>query len=426
MKKLLLFLTLMVSTNLVLKAQIFSQNFNGTMADLVPVSPAAPTTSQFDAVGVAAPGTNTSVSIESGKLKLTRSATPSSGGGFYRTTPFSTIPTFVAISFDLEVPTSSASHRNLAQFAIGTLGSDYAAESGTSTMTSKIHIDAVESGEFAITDPKATQQVTSTFSGSQKLTWLINRSLDAVSYVGPDGSTQSVGINTMDLWIGTSLQLDERPLTNPAVDMAGFKFIIKDGNPSTETATVLIDNLVISDIAPTTPLPVSLTSFNATKIIDGVKLSWSTVSEKNNSHFDILRSSDKENFELITTKTGAGNSFARLDYSYTDPTPANGNNYYKLRQVDLDGNTTTYDHMIRSVKVSLDDKNQLYITENDLNYTMNSTEAELDVYTITGVKILEYKSMSSVGKLSIQHLPKGFYIARLKTGNEFITLKFSK
>ena len=90
----------------------------------------------------------------------------------------------------------------------------------------------------------------------------------------------------------------------------------------------------------TTPLPISLTKFNATCSENAVELKWTTASESNNSHFNIERSADMISWESIETISGAGNSNNQINYSYFDKNPVSGKSYYRLKQNDFDGKFT--------------------------------------------------------------------------------------
>lgn len=93
-------------------------------------------------------------------------------------------------------------------------------------------------------------------------------------------------------------------------------------------------------IIVTAPLPVSLTAFTAVKQGSTSLLNWNTATEVNNAGFDIERSADGRSFSkigIVYSKAEGGNSNEKLSYSYTDATPLNGTNYYRLRQVDHDG-----------------------------------------------------------------------------------------
>lgn len=85
-------------------------------------------------------------------------------------------------------------------------------------------------------------------------------------------------------------------------------------------------------------LPVTWLSFSAEKNTStSVLLKWSTASEMNNHHFDVQRSSDGRDFLTLGSVAASNNSNAVKHYSYTEFKTINGNNFYRLKQVDLDG-----------------------------------------------------------------------------------------
>jgi len=100
-----------------------------------------------------------------------------------------------------------------------------------------------------------------------------------------------------------------------------------------------IDNIQLIEI---NPLPIELTQFNGYKTNEYNVLNWQTASEHNNSHFLLERSVNSE-FSTITKIEGAGNSSSKLDYSFIDYSAPQTINYYRLTQVDFDGNSRTYD-----------------------------------------------------------------------------------
>ncbi len=85
------------------------------------------------------------------------------------------------------------------------------------------------------------------------------------------------------------------------------------------------------------PLPVELVSFGAEAVDGNVAINWSTATEQNSDHFVVERSQDGTYFEAIATVQAAGNSSTYRNYTAVDDLPFFGNNYYRLRQWDLDG-----------------------------------------------------------------------------------------
>ena len=84
-------------------------------------------------------------------------------------------------------------------------------------------------------------------------------------------------------------------------------------------------------------LPIELLDFSGTPMAKSVMLKWQTATEINNDYMAVERSTDARTFAEIGRLAGAGNSNTLLNYGLEDEQPANGINYYRLRQVDTDG-----------------------------------------------------------------------------------------
>ena len=108
------------------------------------------------------------------------------------------------------------------------------------------------------------------------------------------------------------------------------------GTVQTETDLDVDEVIYILEIDP--PLPVELINFSAAPDEKNVKLSWMTASELNNKYFIIQRStSGKGAFKNIGKIDGKGTIDQVSTYHFTDIDPSQGDNYYRLKQVDLDG-----------------------------------------------------------------------------------------
>ena len=93
-------------------------------------------------------------------------------------------------------------------------------------------------------------------------------------------------------------------------------------------------------IYSSTPLPITLLNFTVTKQGDNAQLNWATSSEENNKGFEIQRSTDQSTWTVLNFIAGAGNSQTEKDYQYLDQNLPAGTYYYRLRQVDYDGNSS--------------------------------------------------------------------------------------
>ncbi|MCX7953588.1 MAG: GEVED domain-containing protein [Bacteroidales bacterium] len=85
-------------------------------------------------------------------------------------------------------------------------------------------------------------------------------------------------------------------------------------------------------------LPIELLYFRGNLIDNKVKLEWATASEVNNNHFIVLKSYDAIIFKEIANIKGKGNSNQINYYEAYDNEPVDKVTYYRLKQVDNDGN----------------------------------------------------------------------------------------
>ena len=182
-----------------------------------------------------------------------------------------------------------------------------------------------------------------------------------------------------------------------------------------------------STYRPMGPLPVSLISFTVQKLNNSEGLlKWQTSSEINSSHFEIERSIDAINFENIGIVNAAGNSSLELNYNFIDVTPMRGFNYYRLKQVDIDGRFVyTPTRLLRFD--FFDSKNINYYpnpTKGRLNISIeNSNETEQKIITVSnsaGAVINQIKIVSNnkeLINLNFGGLPRGVYFIHLKSAS---------
>ena len=84
------------------------------------------------------------------------------------------------------------------------------------------------------------------------------------------------------------------------------------------------------------PLPVALTNFSAT-CDNNITLSWTTASEQNSDRYIIEKSRDGQTWAIVAEQAAAGNSNTLINYSQVDENSWNGTAYYRLRQLDFNG-----------------------------------------------------------------------------------------
>ncbi len=90
--------------------------------------------------------------------------------------------------------------------------------------------------------------------------------------------------------------------------------------------------------ATTSALPIELIDISAVGVEDHIKVVWNVASESNLSHYELERSEDGIDFELIATLDAEGNTTNTLSYQHEDYDVRRFQHYYyHVRSVDLDG-----------------------------------------------------------------------------------------
>jgi len=164
-------------------------------------------------------------------------------------------------------------------------------------------------------------------------------------------------------------------------------------------------------------MPVKLTSFDGTYSNGVATLNWQTSQELNNDRFELYRSNDGSDFELAATIAGAGNSSLPRDYMYQDRINLDGNVYYKLKQIDIDGKFS----FSKIVKLSSNDKKasfKVYPNPFTDNFMASFNAPKTGIATLlirnTSGQTVYKKSLSVVAgdntvSISAQQLSTGMY-----------------
>ena len=175
-----------------------------------------------------------------------------------------------------------------------------------------------------------------------------------------------------------------------------------------------------------TPLPVNWLSFTAQKSNNTqVSLQWSTANETKNHFYIVERSTDGVTFNSIG-KLAGGNNLNRLQqYYYNDLKPYAGTNFYRLKQVDLDGQFT-YSSV---AKVTLDRSGQTWTIypnpahgQSNIRLLDNMKKVNIALTDASGKIVYRtYLPSAKVGQqitLPLQGLAKGIYIIKMETETE--------
>jgi len=155
-------------------------------------------------------------------------------------------------------------------------------------------------------------------------------------------------------------------------------------------------------------LPVELASFTSSVNKNDVSLKWSTVSEENNSGFDVERKMLSENsWKKISFVQGNGNSNTPKNYKYTDIKLESGKYNYRLKQIDYNGNFKYYD-LASEVQVGIPSK--FVLAQNYPNPFNPSTKIDFDLPENAKVSIKVFDvSGKEVANILNDYRTAGYY-----------------
>lgn len=201
---------------------------------------------------------------------------------------------------------------------------------------------------------------------------------------------------------------------------------------ASETAQNLQDgnnNIVWWELEPAsrgdlnyTQLPVELITFEAAVNENVVHITWSTATEENNSHFDIERSSDGVTYERIGTIDGNGTTFDQQDYEFEDKNVQTGRHYYRLKQVDYDGQfeysgVLTVDF---SAEISVAIAPNPITQNSKLNIRLTQFEnVDFVIFDMTGKIVKTYFDIDENG-IHINDLDSGIYIYQIRQAQQVL------
>ena len=173
-------------------------------------------------------------------------------------------------------------------------------------------------------------------------------------------------------------------------------------------------NPIVYQYACNIPLPVKLESFDVTNSESGVLLNWATTSETNSDRFEIEHSIDATNWYGIGSVKAAGESKLSNKYSFTDASPVNGLNYYRLKMVDQDG-SFAYSR-IKSIRTSTGNGVTVYpnpVTESITLGTVDiSTIGSVEIFDAKGVVVMKTAKPAS-NKINVEKLGAGIYVMKI-------------
>lgn len=198
-----------------------------------------------------------------------------------------------------------------------------------------------------------------------------------------------------------------------------------NGTIVTSSAVTSFSPFTLASVSLANPLPVELTSFTASVTTSGTGLlQWHTESELNNDHFEVERSVDGLNFSKLGSLAGAGTTNKAHDYQFEDVHPILGLVYYRLKQVDFNGEFEYSSIVLLDFTSAEAGSLRFMISPNPINSGdfasfksgNRSVRQTVTVFNNMNQAVRQY---SDVEGFSTEGLPSGIYLVRNKAGELF-------
>lgn len=246
---------------------------------------------------------------------------------------------------------------------------------------------------------------------------------------GSTGLTGAAGDFTEDVTGDSFLQ------TMNVVAGQSYILVVDEWSPNAGSGY----NLTFSGTASLdcTILPVELAEFDVTYAADYdvVDIAWTTESERDNDYFAVERSSDGTHFEEIARTNSTGNTTNETKYYAMDEDPFVGINYYRLRQVDINGDEHYSE--LKSINILDDFYDILSVIPNPTNdrseiifNTYTNENADLKMYNARGA-LIEHASISCQAggnrmEIDLSGQEDGIYMLIITTHDKTHTAKIIK
>jgi poly(beta-D-mannuronate) lyase len=180
----------------------------------------------------------------------------------------------------------------------------------------------------------------------------------------------------------------------------------------------LLDSTQVGAGKPIIVTPVHLISFTSTRIKNEIQLNWIVENEINFSRYEIEKSINGIDFEIIGNVTASNKS----DYTFTLINSYSIKQYFRLKLIDKDG-SFTYSNV---VVLKLNDKTEASLYPNpakgfvSINVNKITPNTYLVLNDFTGRIINKFLLTESITNFSISNLASGMYTIQLIENNQII------
>jgi len=245
--------------------------------------------------------------------------------------------------------------------------------------------------------------------------------LENLSYVGSDliidtniALTNIIALNNVNYTSINYLKIQSNPFLTTCQALAICNYIESGRSHTIQANGTGCNNS--SEIMQSCFLPVELISLKAHIEGKNAMIYWQTETETNNAGFEIQKSKDGIEWEHIGWQAGQGSTQTPHVYKYIDGNPFSNISYYRLKQVDFDGN------FIYSNIVSLEyNRPHVNIYPNPVKDKLyiNSDEQTIDNVLIFDTMGRQINTQVIDNTIDVSLLPKGIYTIKVIIGGQY-------
>ena len=206
------------------------------------------------------------------------------------------------------------------------------------------------------------------------------------------GSAREVGVN----WANPPLKY-----------YSSWSFISNWPNPVSNPSTQgFLNNVALYLVGNNMTLPVDLVNFELEKRKEQVELKWIVASEINNDGWNVQRSKNGFTWNTIGHVSGRGDATSEEEYTYVDSDEHNGMVFYRLQQVDLDGQTAYSD--VKSIDMYRS-KFTVYPTLVDQYLSVDGLEEDSEYQIFSNSQVVQEGSISRGERIDVSNLNSGMH-----------------
>ncbi len=254
------------------------------------------------------------------------------------------------------------------------------------------------------------------------------------------GVNGGIGSRTFDVSLENQLRLTNFDITQEVgkatAVIKNIPVTVTDGNLNIDfSATVnrpMVSAIEVYSFRPSAVLGLNFLDFNGTLKDKKAVLNWKTSDEINTKDFEVERATNNADFVTLGTVAAANIAATINTYNFIDNDPGTPYNYYRIKEVDIDGKIT-YSRIIR-----IDFSNQFAVqllpnpVHNKLQLLFSGMQgnrkAELSIFNVSGSKMKQMPVTLTNQKLEVDvsALSPGMYILKVTGDNIEIQNKFLK